>query len=544
MACLRSEINAALLARKKSANVSSALSKIQLAELIKFASTYNITAPIIELAYRYVHNIINDPLCKTCQTRLELKTYETGFRQYCSKRCMNDINAERRTKAKATLTEKYGVSSPFESQVIRNRAKQTALIRYGVANAGGTKAAREQAKQTFLAKSGYDHPMRSPEHKGKFIASYQAFLANDEALESRSMQAWETRLANWLPKRLALIEAAGFKPLFASHEYLGHAVEHKWLHVCCGTEVNDNIINGSNPRCHVCEPKFRSRIEHEVALFIESLGVSIKRNDRTVLDGLELDIVVPSQKFAIELDGVYWHTELKGKDKHYHLKKTQLAAKAGYQLMHIFDDEWIDKNALVKSMITHKLNLATSIKIYARKCKVEAISKAEAAQFLIANHLQGSCVDAYRLGAYYNDQLIGVMTFGKARFEKLKRTELLRFAIKQGYHVPGLASKLLAVYRAEFNDDLIAYADLRHSTGGVYTKLGFRKISHSEPAYWYVAVGDKKRYHRSYFMKHKLADKLLMFDKTLSESENMKLNAYTRIYDCGALKLLLPKNAF
>jgi hypothetical protein len=35
-----------------------------------------------------------------------------------------------------------------------------------------------------------------------------------------------------------------------------------------------------------------------------------------------------------------------------------------------------------------------------------------------------------------------------------------------------------------------------------------------------------------------------MFDKTLSESENMKLNAYTRIYDCGALKLLLPKNAF
>lgn len=541
MTCLRSEINAALIAKNKSANVSSALSKLQLATLVEFARTHNITAPIIELAYRYVHDIIDNPLCKTCQTRLALKTYETGFRQYCSKRCMNDINAERRANAKATLTDRYGVSSPFESQTIRNRAKQTALERYGVENGGGTKTARTQAKQTFLNRYGYDHPMRSPKHKEKFTASYQAFLANDEALEGRAAQTWEAKLVNWLPKRLALIEAAGFKPLFASHEYLGHAANHKWLHLCCGTEVHDNITNGSNPRCHVCEPKFRSKIEHEVALFIESLGITVKRNDRTVLNGLELDIVIPSRQFAIELNGVYWHTELKGKDKHYHLKKTQLTAKAGYQLMHIFDDEWLEKNALIKSMITHKLNLATSIKAHARKCKVAVISKLEAENFLIANHLQGSCVDAFRLGAYYNERLIGVMTFGKARFEKQKRTELLRFAVKQGYHVPGLASKLLTAYKAEFNEELIAYADLRHSNGGVYAKLGFRELSRSAPAYWYVAVGDKKRYHRSYFMKHKLANKLLMFDETLSESENMKLNAYTRIYDCGAIKLLLPK---
>ncbi|QQV87837.1 hypothetical protein [Campylobacter phage CJLB-7] len=34
-------------------------------------------------------------------------------------------------------------------------------------------------------------------------------------------------------------------------------------------------------------------------------------------------------------------------------------------------------------------------------------------------------------------------------------------------------------------------------------------------------------------MKHKLKDKLEKFDPNLTESENMKLNGYNRVWDCG-----------
>jgi serine/threonine protein kinase len=78
--------------------------------------------------------------------------------------------------------------------------------------------------------------------------------------------------------------------------------------------------------------------------------------DRSILKNLELDIYLPKIKLAIELNGLYWHSELY-KNKNYHLNKTKLCEEKGITLLHIFEDEWLEKLEIVKSIIKNKLNL-------------------------------------------------------------------------------------------------------------------------------------------------------------------------------------------
>ena len=64
-------------------------------------------------------------------------------------------------------------------------------------------------------------------------------------------------------------------------------------------------------------------------------------------------------------------------------------------------------------------------------------------------------------------------------------------------------------------------------------------MKNSEPSYWYIK-GDKI-WHRSNFQKHILKNKLSVFDENKTESENMYINGYRRIWDCGN-KVFVYKN--
>ena len=72
--------------------------------------------------------------------------------------------------------------------------------------------------------------------------------------------------------------------------------------------------------------KNRSKPEKELASFIKSLKFLIKENDRSILNGKELDILIPSEKIGIEFNGNYFHST-KFHDKDYHLDKTLLSNK-------------------------------------------------------------------------------------------------------------------------------------------------------------------------------------------------------------------------
>ena len=103
-------------------------------------------------------------------------------------------------------------------------------------------------------------------------------------------------------------------------------------------------------RCYECSMSI-SNAEKEILEYIQTFNLSIICNDRKIIRPLELDIVIPDKKIAIEYCGLYWHGNLKKPDKKYHLKKLELCNEQGYRLITIFEDEWLFKNDIVKDRL-------------------------------------------------------------------------------------------------------------------------------------------------------------------------------------------------
>ena len=270
-----------------------------------------------------------------------------------------------------------------------------------------------------------------------------------------------------------------------------------------------------------------SGLEQEVANFVKSITTSeVITNTKSVITPYELDIYIPEFKLAIEVDGVYYHSAgSKAEEKPTrHLDKTNMCEHQGITLLHIFENEWVEKREIWESVIRTKLGL--NKKIYARQTVMRDVPLNEAKRFCEDNHLQGYAPCSRAVGLYTSDdKLVIIATFGPSRYNKKVETELIRMCSLKNLTVVGGASKLLK------NETFISYANRRWSCGNVYNKLGMRYVGTSAPCYWYVDRGFL--HHRSAFMKHKLSKKLNTFDPNLTEVENCYANGLRRIWDCG-----------
>ncbi|MCK9416597.1 hypothetical protein M0Q97_08080 [Candidatus Dojkabacteria bacterium] len=298
-------------------------------------------------------------------------------------------------------------------------------------------------------------------------------------------------------------------------------------------QANSHLNGYGCPEC----AKEISISSYEIKLqdFIKSLNIDYVFQDRKILNGQELDIFIPSKKVAIEFNGLYWHSELK-KDKKYHLQKTIECEKQNIQLIHIFEDEWISKQDIVKSRLLNILGKTENI-IYARKCEIKEIDRLRADIFLETNHIQGFINSRYYYGLFYQEQLVSVMTFGKLRKNLGQRQieedsfELLRFCNKLNTSVVGGASKLFKFFINNVKPKKVkTYADRRWSIGNLYDNLGFTFSHNSEVNYFYIMGQNRK--NRFNFRKDILIKE---YGCTNEDTEhNFCFNqGWYRIYDCG-----------
>ena len=302
----------------------------------------------------------------------------------------------------------------------------------------------------------------------------------------------------------------------------------------CSKVYDVNIYNFNkriNKTCPSCSNN-TSNFENEIVDYIKTVNPTLEviQQDRKTLEGRELDILIPSRNLAIECDGLYWHSELRGKSHKYHLDKTLMCSEKNIQLIHIFENEWSDKQEIVKSIISNLLNV--SERIYARKCFIQEVSKRDAKLFLECNHLQGYSPSTLNVALFYNDEIVSLMTFGKSRYDKKVEWEMIRFCNKLNLSVVGGASRLFKEGLKILKGSIISYSDRRYFNGELYRQLGFYKIKNSTPNYFYFNE-ERKLKSRQTFQKHKLKGLLEYFNPELTEWENMKNNGYNRIWDCG-----------
>lgn len=310
-----------------------------------------------------------------------------------------------------------------------------------------------------------------------------------------------------------------------------------------------NILDGNG--CPKCANKItQSKYELDLIDVIKKANkdtksdLTIIEKDRKILDGRELDIYIPEKKIAIEVNDLYWHCD-EHKDKNYHINKTKECEKKGIRLIHIFDD---DNFKIASSKVLHIIGLHKNLpKVYARKCYIEEIDSKIKNQFLNENHLQGADSASIKLGLWYpqedGDVLVSVMTFRKPQLSlgnKKGKTsydyELSRFANCNEFIVEGSFGKLFSYFKKNYKwTNLITYADLRWSVGGIYEKNGFKLDHISAPNYYYFNKHTKERYHRFSFRKQVLKDKFPdLYDPNKTEFQIMnETKIYKRIYDCG-----------
>ena len=287
--------------------------------------------------------------------------------------------------------------------------------------------------------------------------------------------------------------------------------------------------------------EFRSRYEREICEYIKEIRGDIKilTNNKSILNGYELDIYIPELKIAIEFNGDYWHS-MDNKDRYYHQNKTLMCIERDIHLIHIFEYEWTDENTKykLKSILRNNIGLGNRQIIYARNCQIKTVCKEDEERFLNDNHLQNYANSTSAYGLYYKDDLVSLMSFIKPRFNKEYDIELLRYCIDLNKNVVGGAEKLFKAAITEINpNSVVTYCDISKFTGRVYDKLGFIKQDITAPNYKWIGNGEVLSRYKT--QKSKLiADGYAEYGNT--EDEIMVNRGYIKIYDSGNLRLSWP----
>ena len=295
---------------------------------------------------------------------------------------------------------------------------------------------------------------------------------------------------------------------------------HEWK-----TYIYNRSYGKGCPKCcnNVSNP------EKKLVDILEGWGEKVVTNNRKILKGLELDIYLPKKSIAIEYNGLYWHTENRGKDKKYHYNKWLACKKLGIQLIQIWEDDWFKNSDIIIKSLQHKLGISSQEKVFARKTKIVILNTKQARNFLNSNHIQGFASGTHYVGLNdFENKLQAVMVLKK---EKNNGLNIIRYATDA--NVVGGFTKLLSYSEKDFKpSSFITFSDHCVSNGGLYENNGFVVDKEILPDYMYVVKGIRK--HKfGYRLKRFKNDPELLWDETMSEKELAILNNLPRIWDAG-----------
>lgn len=330
-------------------------------------------------------------------------------------------------------------------------------------------------------------------------------------------------------------------------EFMNNLINQGWKSVAnhFGLTLNSHSSTFNFLRKFGYEPELNSGYsnqERDLSSFLKKYINNLELNTKKIITPLELDLYSKEYNIAIEYNGLFYHSFLKKESKNeinYHKNKTEFCESKNIQLIHIFENEWINSQEKVKSLILSKFGLYEKY-INARQTVVKELTNTDYRDFCNRNHMQGYCQASIKLGLYDNqNNLVSIMSFSKSRYKNKEDYEVIRFCSLLNTNVRGGFSKLLKYFERKFNPkSLMSYGNRRwcYIHNNVYLNNGFILSSFTQPNYYYTKKNNV--YNRGIFQKHKLKTQLDIFDETKTETENMFMNGYRRFWDSGNLKYI------
>ena len=385
------------------------------------------------------------------------------------------------------MIKKYGVSNTWALASTKDKIKSTMLNKYGVEHHSKNAGIMMKIRESMLSTKGF---------RNNFPDQYSN-LTDDELFN-------------------VLFKSGKVKHI---HEA---ALELNITYTSARVLFSKYAIERKYGPYSIEETNFKNMIE-------SSFEVTTSSGDRKMLDGKEIDIWIPESNLGIEYHGLYWHSG----ESNRHVEKAKAATSKGINLLQFWSSELRAKEDVVMSIISSKLGKNTVI--FARRCVIRELSSAEYRDFCNENHLQGASNASVRIGLYFEDELVSLMSFAKSRFSKSVEWEMIRFCSKRFVTVTGGASRLWKYFlKTHLPNSVVTYADARISNGSFYTKMGFKFSHHSSPNYWYTK-DFRTLESRVKYQKHKLSGLLDTYDDDKSEKDNMIDAGFHIISDAGNL---------
>ena len=362
-----------------------------------------------------VHGIPLDSLkCRICGKPLKIKNW-TVISKYCSSKCAaNDPELQKRKSENIakdpdywkkrqeriikTNLERYGTKTPAQNKDIAQKMKDTCAK-----DPNHWEKRNEKSKQTCLEKYGVENPYNIKEIQKKSI------LTKREKL----FKSFEQYKNKWVP----LFTLDEFKNVNIKETYLKYKCSlcNNEFEYCFKNEkiLINSIIPKNIPYCPKCFEKRhgQSFSEQDIISFLKLLtNEEILENTKKFTNPYELDIVVPSKKFAIEFNGNYWHSIKIRSDKFYHLNKIKMCENVNIKLMHIFEYDWENKNKrhILKNKIMDYLEIYNNIDSSKLNIKRD-INKETVKEFINLNSLNDDINYTSNIALFYNNNLVSLL---------------------------------------------------------------------------------------------------------------------------------------
>lgn len=458
--------------------------------------------------------------CRVCNTN---RLNGIGHRnKYTCEVCVKEISLQKR---KTTSIEIYGTEIPSKSKQVKKKAENTNIKRYGVKSTASIEEVKEKCKKTNIDRYGVGNPMqnkdisrKSRDTTSKKYGEFSHVCSNDNFKHIQKMDDVLFEIYT-NPQRVYEIytnEMDGKLFKLADHFKVTRETMARYFRKY-NLPINRN--------------KSISFAENEMTKFIETNGIDVIKNSRSVIPPYELDIYVPSHNIAIEYCGAYWHSELFKEDKNYHYNKWKMCKDHGIQLLTFWDIEYKNNPARILSYIKSKIGLFET-RLFARN--VEFIElKEKQYDFFEYNHLQGrpSSIDR-NFGLIFDDALVGCISYSKHHRNSSDYT-LNRLAFKSGIQVIGGAGKLIKKSLELINTNVITWSDNRYSNGKLYENNGFEFQENLKPDYCYYDNVSNRLMSKQSNMKSKIGCPPNMTEREFCTS----IGRY-RLWDCGKMRFI------
>lgn len=431
-------------------------------------------------------------------------------------------------KRQKTFNERYG-KHPLSSSEIRDKIKETVNKRYGYDNVMSVPHIKQKSFDTVHERYGVNNVGQLETIKTKILeTNLDKYNGHPSSVDFVKTKKKETNLERYGSENTMTIARESYRnnhdgkvpSQIHISDYIYSILNDrdKFIELMDGYSTKEAAISlgvGDTTILRYCFQyeieRSKSSYESAIIAFLKGNNISVKKNDRILLNGLEIDILLEEYKIGIEFTGFYWHSEKnlakRNYDaKTYHLNKTKMMNSIGYSLITIFEDEWLFKRKIVEKTLLNLLGLSKEKD--SSKLSIRLITDDEAKLFLEEHHIQGYVVGYCNYAAIDNAEIVAVMTFRKLQNGS---DELVRFATN-GENYSDIVSILFDAYLKEScSDFVIGYLDRRWGDF-IYERLGFKIVGEIEPDFWYTKRG-----------------------KIFNKNQITEYFGYDIIWDCGSL---------